>query len=168
MTKEIYKDVVGYEGIYQVSNLGNVKRINKKNLSYLKPLPNGKGYHQVALCVNCKRKIYLIHRLVAQAFIDNPNNYEQVNHINGIKTNNNLENLEWCNNSQNILHAINNGLIVHKKGDDNKLSKKIIDTQTGEIYHSTLSLSIKLGVNKKTLQNCLNNNNRNKTSFRYL
>ena len=168
MTIEIYKNVVGYEGIYQVSNLGNVKRINKKNLNYLKPLHNGSGYYQVALCVNCKRKIYLIHRLVSQAFLDNANNYEQVNHINGIKTDNRLENLEWCTPKHNNNHDIKTGLKVYKKGDENKLSKKIIDTQTGEIYQSTLSLSIKLGINKKTLQNWLNNNNPNKTSFRYL
>jgi hypothetical protein len=168
MTTEIYKDVLGYEGIYQVSNLGNVKRINKKNLNYLKPLNNGTGYFQVALCVNSKRKVYLVHRLVAETFIDNPNNFDVINHINGIKSDNTINNLEWCTHSHNINHAVKTGLRIIPKGDLNKKSKKIIDTKTGEIYLSTLSLSIKLGINRKTLSNWLYDERKNKTSFRWL
>jgi hypothetical protein len=175
MTIEIYKDVVGYEGIYHVSNLGNVKRVsnfksvNKKYIhNHILIVSIKKGYHYIRLTNNNKTKSYLVHRLVAMAFIDNPNNYNFVNHINGIKSDNNLENLEWCTHSQNIRHAIKIGLKPTPKGDDNKLSRKIIDTETGEIYHSTLTLSIKLGVNRGTLWAWLSNKRPNKTSFKWL
>jgi hypothetical protein len=176
MTKEIYKDVVGYEGIYQVSNLGNVKRIllsrgvhwNHANGNILKPFKETNGYLQIGLLRNGKRKYFMHHRLIAQAFIDNPNNYPCINHINGIKTDNRIENLEWCTHSQNIIHAYSTGLINQPKGNDSKKTKKIIDIETGEIYPSVSTLSLKLGVNKGTLQNWLNNHRPNKTTFRYL
>lgn len=176
MTIEIYKDVVGYEGLYQVSNLGNVKRIsnykcvNKKYLDNytLKPLDNGKGYYRIKLCKNNLSKRVMLHRIIAEAFIPNPNNYKTINHINGDKKDNRIENLEWCTQSQNVLHAFKNGLKVIPKGDTNKLSRKIIDTKTGEIYHSSLTLSIKLGVNRGTLRWWLSNPSINKTSYRYI
>lgn len=175
MTIEIYKDVVGYEGIYQVSNLGNVKRILlskgvkiKANGNILTPTKDSSGYLQVRLLKNGKRKHYSHHRLIAEYFIPNPNNYLFINHINGIKTDNRIENLEWCTHSQNIIHAYSTGLINQPKGNDSKKTKKIIDIETGEIYPSVSTLSLKLGVNKGTLQNWLNNHRPNKTSFRYL
>jgi hypothetical protein len=173
MTIEIYKDVVGYEGIYQVSNLGNVKRVlisrgvSKKNNNFIKPCKTN-GYYCVRLTRNNVTKHFLVHRLIAIAFINNPNKYPFINHINGIKTDNSIKNLEWCTHSQNIRHAIEIGLKVTAKGDDNKLSRKIIDTQTGEIYHSTLTLSKILGVNRKTLWAWLSNKRPNKTIYKWL
>jgi hypothetical protein len=172
MTIEIYKDVVGYEGIYKVSNLGNVKRVlisrgvSKKNNNFIKP-KNTKGYNSVRLTTNNVTKHFYVHRLIALAFIPNPNNYPFINHINGVRNDNRIENLEWCTHSQNIRHAIEIGLKVTAKGDDNKLSRKIIDTKTGVIYYSTLTLSKKLGVNRGTLWSWLNNERRNKTTYRW-
>lgn len=170
MTIEIYKDVVGYEGLYQVSNLGNVKSFIKNNVNgkIIKPINNGTGYYRVGLCINNKQRYFLIHRLVANAFIDNPNNYNQVNHINGIKSHNNVNNLEWCNQSHNNNHALKSGLRVHPIGDKHKLSKKIINIQSGEIYYSALTLSLKLGINRVTLYRMLNGRTINKTNFKYL
>jgi hypothetical protein len=170
MTTEIFKDIIGYEGIYQISNLGNVKRLYQKNPNgiILKQLDNGAGYSQVGLSKNNKLKKHYIHRLVAQYFIDNPNNLQQVNHINGIKKDNRIENLEWCTQSHNNTHAIKTGLRVPPKGDNNKFSKKIIDIQTGEVYNSILTLSEKTGINRRTLQSYLNKNRTNKTNFRHL
>lgn len=101
---EIWKDIKGYEGKYQVSNLGNVR--GKKVLS---PKINKNGYKEVSL-YNGKQKSFYIHRLVAEAFIPNGNKLPQVNHINGDKTNNCVDNLEWISNYDNIQHSIRTGL----------------------------------------------------------
>lgn len=94
---EIWKDIKGYEGLYQVSNLGNVKSLKtNKNLYYSK---SGK-YYRVGLFKG-KRKMYSIHRLVAEAFILNPNNYPCVNHKDCNTFNNEINNLEWCTYKQN-------------------------------------------------------------------
>jgi hypothetical protein len=170
MTTEIFKDIIGYEGVYQISNLGNVKRLYKKNPNgiILKQIDNGAGYLKVGLSKNNKEKKLYVHRLLAQYFIDNPNNYPCINHINGIKNDNRIENLEWCTYSDNNHHAIKTKLRVHKKGDDNTQSKKIINIQTGEIYHSALTLALNIGVSRTTLHSWLNGNRPNKTNYRYL
>ena len=93
MESEVWIDVAGYEGLYQISNLGNVKRISSGKR--LKP-HNHKGYIRVALSKNNIAKHIDIHRLVAQAFIPNPENKPEVNHIDGDKSNNEVSNLEWC------------------------------------------------------------------------
>lgn len=106
--KEIWKDIKGYEGLYQVSNLGKVKSL-KKNI-ILKPYIEKKGYLRIDLNKNGKSKHYLIHRLVAEAFIPNPLNKLQINHIDCNKQNNCINNLEWSTNLENAIHAYNNNL----------------------------------------------------------
>jgi hypothetical protein len=99
---EIWKDIEGYEGLYQVSNLGNVKSLyTNKNLSYIK-CGRDREYLSVSLSKDKKLKIYYIHRLVAETFIDNPNNYPYVNHKDENKQNNCVNNLEWCSPKYNI------------------------------------------------------------------
>ena len=117
-------DLLGND--YEVSNLGNVRSIgryvernNPKNTSVktkyyyeskvIKPHLMKKGYHRLGLRVNMKKHNFLVHRLVALAFIPNPENKEQVNHINGIKTDNRVENLEWCTNYENYVHSVKSG-----------------------------------------------------------
>lgn len=97
MTKEIWKPVVGYEPYYEVSSLWRVK--NKKWL-IMKSNRQSKGYMQIDL----KWKLFLIHRLVAQAFIPNPENKPYINHKDLNPENNNLNNLEWCTQSENLIH----------------------------------------------------------------
>lgn len=97
--EEIYKDIEGYEGLYQVSNLGNVKSLNYHNTKkekVLKPTICSDGYKRVMLYKNKTIKLYSVHRLVAQAFIENTNNYPCVNHKDESRTNNVVTNLEWC------------------------------------------------------------------------
>lgn len=99
MNKEEWKDIVGYEGIYQISNLGNVKSINKNSI--MKPSKLPKGYLQIGLTKNGKRKYTSIHRLVAKTFIPNPNNLPCVNHKDCNTSNNNISNLEWVTHKEN-------------------------------------------------------------------
>ena len=108
--KEIWKDIQDYEGLYKVSNSGKVIRNTKE----LKQNTN-KGYKYVNLCKKCYSKPFYIHRLVAQAFIPNPNNYNEINHIDGNKINNSVSNLEWCSHKQNMDHA-RKTLLISKKG----------------------------------------------------
>ena len=134
---EIWKDITGYEGIYQISNHGRVRRIWKKSrtnpegkLKILKMSITGYGYYSLYLFKNGKRKQYTIHKLVAVEFIENPLNKPQVNHIDGNKINNHVDNLEWCTCSENIKHAYKTGLKKAKTGADHynsKLTQKQID-----------------------------------------
>jgi hypothetical protein len=115
--EEIWKNVVGYEGFYEVSNFGNIKRVggfrgvNKAYLDnyYLKHKDNGKGYFRVKLSVNSKIKMIMVHRIIAEAFILRIDNKNVINHINSNKKDNRIENLEWCTQSENCLHAVKIG-----------------------------------------------------------
>lgn len=134
--QEIWKDVPGYEGLYQVSNIGNVRSLkwNHSNQTrLLTPFNNG-GYARIGFRQNGILKNYLVHVLVAKAFIPNPHNKPSVNHIDGNKLNNTVQNLEWVTYSENTRHAIAHNLrpagcnYQHKKGADNPISKKVLQT----------------------------------------
>lgn len=106
MDKEVWRWVVGYEGLYMVSTTGRLMAVphaNKDGLE-MKPATTNRGYLAVSLYKDGLYKKFGVHRLVAQAFIPNPNNMPQVNHIDGNKLNNNADNLEWCTASENIRH----------------------------------------------------------------
>lgn len=104
MNKEIWKDVVGYEGLYQVSNLGRVKSLFRYK-KILKQFEDNKGYLRVTLYKNNKSKSIKVHKLVAEAFIPNPNNYDCINHKDENKTNNRVENLEFCSFYYNLMYG---------------------------------------------------------------
>ena len=131
---EEWRDIKGYEGLYQVSNLGRVRSLNcrghKGCIGILTPRLDGKGYEMVALYKEGKARNTKVHRLVAQAFIPNPNNYPQVNHKDENKTNNDVKNLEWCTNEYNHNYGTRNERVAKS------LSKKVICITTGEIFNS--------------------------------
>lgn len=107
--EEIWKDVVGYEGKYMVSNLGDVKSLNYRKTAREKMLKTQSvrhGYLQVRLSLNGKIKFFYVHRLVAAAFLENQENLLEVNHINECKTDNRVENLEWCTHEYNIQYSM--------------------------------------------------------------
>lgn len=132
--EEIWKDIVGYEGLYEVSSLGSVKSIGRSKLvginggtynlgdMLLKPRKS-RGYNVVVLCKLGKTKNFLVHRLVAAAFLENKDNKATVNHINGNKTDNRLENLEWATPSEQQKHAFSIGLRDSSIGENCNFSK---------------------------------------------
>lgn len=119
--KEIWKDITGYEEAYKISNYGNVysKHVNR----ILSPETNNNGYVYIRLWKNNKRKTFVIHRLVGKYFLHNPNNFPELNHIDGNKLNNKVDNLEWCDRSFNIKHSYDNNLRELPKGEINGNSK---------------------------------------------
>ena len=112
---ETWKNIKGYEGLYQVSNMGRVKSLERKDSlgrivkeRVLKTAPNAQGYPIVSLCAGGRQKIFKVHRLVCQAFHKNPENKPCVNHIDENKTNNCASNLEWCTYAENNSHGTHN------------------------------------------------------------
>lgn len=101
----IWKEIAGYEGIYEVSDTGLVRSLKFGKAKILKPQNNGNGYLHFRLCKNGKAKNTKIHRLVAEAFLPNPLGLETVNHIDEDKTNNNVSNLEWMSRPDNVAYS---------------------------------------------------------------
>lgn len=137
---EIWKDIEGYEGLYQVSTHGRVRSLgngkyNNSKVRLLKPSINTWGYLQVCLCKNGKTKKYLVHRLVAEAFLPNWFDDPQVNHIDEDKTNNHIDNLEWCDCKYNINYGTHNERMTESK------SKPILQlTKTGKLIREWTSI----------------------------
>lgn len=144
--KEIWKDIEGYEGIYQVSNTGKVRSLDRKVWNYikkgrvLKMRNNGHGYYDVSLYGEEKKEKHAyIHILVAKAFIPNPNNYEQVNHKDFDKSNNCVDNLEWVSRKQNMQHYRKSNYCkkvekMREKKFANKTLKRVYDNKDKIIY----------------------------------
>lgn len=119
-TNEIWKDIKGYEGKYKVSNKGRIKSLNyqnskKEKLLHLRIGKKRRGYLDVMLSSKNVQKRYKIHRLVAEAFIPNPNNYPEINHIDEDVSNNNVNNLEWCTKLYNLNYGNHRENIAKKK-----------------------------------------------------
>lgn len=163
---EIWKDIDGYEGIYQISNLGRVKSLKRKKGRILKGQIAGKGYVYVSLVKSKIIKTCSVHRLVAKAFISNHFNYPEVNHRDEIKTNNVFTNLEWCNGKQNCNYCSRNKRLAAAN------SKPIvqIDQSSGEIinfYKSALEASKKGNFSRNEISKCLAGKRKAHRGFRW-
>lgn len=156
MTDEIWRDIDGYEGLYQVSNFGRVKSFQKGTVRILKPAINRKWLF-VVLCKNGGKKIFKVHRLVAMAFIPNPDGKPQVNHIDGNPQNNHVDNLEWCTPSENMQHALRTGLIAtgeknYQAGVTNEQAREIRELyKPHDEQFGTVALSKKYGLSDETI-----------------
>lgn len=141
--REEWKDIKGYEGLYQVSNLCRVKGldriiISKNGISVfhkgaIKKQSLSHGYLTTTLHKDTKNKRHYVHRLVAQAFIPNPENKPQINHKNGIRSDNDLSNIEWTTQSENMIHAYKTGL------SSNQIKIKLIDDYKNEYCFKSLT-----------------------------
>ena len=167
-----WKDVIGYEGKYKVSNFGNIKSIQEYDINYgykecdkiKKLILHQTGCYVVSLYSgNGKYKTKRVHRLVAEAFLEKIENKNQVNHKDGNRLNNNLDNLEWCNGSENILHSYRvlgrKNAMLGKVGKLHKLSKpiRITNINTKEVFNfESINLSLnKLGISKTSIYRAL-------------
>lgn len=165
--KTIWKDIKGYIGLYQVSNMGHIKSLNYNHTGIAKQLHwkyHKNGYATVMLCKNGEKKNKSVHVLVAQAFIENHENLPCVNHIDGDKLNNSVENLERVTYQQNTRHAIKNGLRTDsnmrgKTGALNPSSKKVIqakrDGTVVQIWSCISDAARDVGCSPCTIINCI-------------
>ena len=175
---EVWKDIPNYEGLYQISNLGNVKslcfgarNIRKSNIvKLLHQSPNNLGYHKVQLYKDGKSKMFYVHRLVALSFIPNPDNKPQINHKDGNKDNNTVDNLEWATSKENLNHAITSGLrtstprlgIKAKPRKINQYDKRGNYVATHYGIAETAQL---FNVSYKSLQSCLSGHHKSSGGY---
>lgn len=178
LENEIWKPVAGYDGLYEIINTGRVKYPCKKIKRYWRGRHqtfrrkekitvghvNRKGYLEIKLQKGAIKKPCRVHRLVAQAFIPNPNNLPQINHKDGDKKNNKATNLEWCDNSHNIKHAYENRLMDRRGEKQNTCKIKESDVLEIRDFYSknpTAFLRVyaeKLNITRNTVSNIIKRN----------
>lgn len=165
MIEEEFKAVKGYEGLYEVSNLGRVRSLKYGKGRVLCGSNNGAGYLQVVLSKNSKRKDCAVHRLVAEAFIPNPDGLPQINHIDEDKTNNCVWNLEWCD----VKYNINYGTGIERSAE--KRGKRVYQyTLSGSFvrsYTSTREAERQTGIRISSISDCCNGKRNYKSAGNY-
>lgn len=175
IVNEIWRPVVGFEGLYEVSNQGRIKALRKirkngRKQSHIKVYEEKimspstcKQYPIITLSNYGKVKYSTVHRIVATAFIENTENLPCINHKNGIKDDNRAENLEWCTHKYNSIHSYSIGLqIANKDSEKTKSSHPVCDLDTGVFYYSKKELYLALFNNGMMYDSFLSKLNRNK------
>ncbi len=169
--KEIWKDIPGYGGDYQVSTLGKIKSVKRNAGIILRPDVTKRGYCRVTLYGNNTKSRKSVHRIVGRAFKKNPFNKDQINHKDGNPQNNEAANLEWCNGSENMKHAYEIGLIIPPKNmtgrsyGTNPNANIILNKVSGIYYTSMKEAAESHDMNYQTLSNMLNGHCINKTNL---
>ena len=152
--EEIFKDIKGYDGLYQVSNLGKIKSLNYNRTGkekLLKQNINSNNYFKITLSKNNVRKNYCTHVLVAKTFIENPNRLPCINHIDGNKQNNHIDNLEWVTYKQNTEHAYKRNLMKHFKVKVIQYDKNM---NVIKIWNSITEASMNVNTSKMNIIKC--------------
>jgi hypothetical protein len=180
--REIWKDVLGFEGVYKVSSFGRVKTLSR-NIRFVNEQGNEffriskerimkerycKGYKTVLLYKSNRYVNYRMCRLVAITFIPNKDNKPQVNHIDGNKENDFVYNLEWNTAKENMAHAKKYGLLKRKDTFVNKLCKKVICTKTGVVYKSLKEASESINISQSHLSRVIRSKYKNNTTLKLL
>lgn len=159
---EVWKDVKGYEGLYKVSNFGNVYSV--KSDKHLKPRNNRNGYLQVLLYINGKGKELKVHRIVAEAFISNPCNKQQVNHIDEDKSNNEVRNLEWVTSKENS----NWGTSIERSAKNkSKRIKVIYQDDTYEYWESASVFAREFFIDRRSVNHVLRGRQKSSHGMRF-
>lgn len=158
---ETWKPVVGYEELYEVSDQGRVRSLKFGKEKILKPWKDRGGYLKVSLCKDGHKKYLFVHRLVADAFIQNPNNLKTVNHKDEVKTNNVASNLEWMSQKDNDNYGTRNKRVGEANTNNPKISKQVqmFDKSTGELLATFPSISEAgrvTGIANGNISNCCN------------
>ena len=165
---EMWKDIKGYEGKYQVSNKGRVRSLPRNTRTgfrdgvILAPIKDSFGY----MVVNLSRKLFKIHRLVAETFLDNPQNFKCVNHIDENKSNNCIDNLEWCTYAYNNNYGTRNKRISVNTKRKRKILQLDLDGNVVRVWESIMSASKYYGIGRTNICACCNS--RQKTSAGYV
>lgn len=175
--QEIWKNIEGYEGLYQISNYGRIKSFHNNKVIILNNSVDGHGYYFIRLSKNGESKRFAVHRLVCCAFIQNKENKPYVNHKDGNPKNNNVNNLEWCTPSENMIHKIKVLGYKHSLETRKKLSisakkrgmhpntikacyKKCRCVETGIIYNSQIEAEQKTGIPHKQISQGIKRNHK--------
>lgn len=160
--KEIWKDIKNYEGFYKISNLGRVKSLGNggsHKKERIMKAGNVRGYLQLGLRKDGTVKHFYVHRLVAEAFLDNPDNLPEINHKDENKANNCVDNLEWCDRTYNITY----GTLKHK------FCKPIVQSDLNDnvikVWQSLCDVQKELGYNKGNIGKCCNNKEHYHTAY---
>lgn len=182
MSNEIWKDIIGYEGYYQISSFGRVRSlkriiIDKNNNKHtinekiLKPHKSIQGYLTVSLLKIRNNKRIRIHRLVALHFIENINNYSQVNHKDFNRENNNVDNLEWMTPSQNVKYSWDNGRYgdskLITKEANKKCSKKVLCVDLNTVFESARKASREFNIAISSISQCCNKKRKSAGGYKW-
>lgn len=154
--REIWKSIKGWEGLYEVSNLGNVKSLKYGKERILKPGKHKDGYLRINLSNNGRRKNFSIHRLVAEVFISNPYKLPEVNHKDENKLNNRVDNLEWCNRQYNVDYSLS--MPINQYSKDGVFIKQ---------WKSAREAERQLGVWQENINNCCIGNRKSAGGFKW-